>query len=565
MNPRRPTTLAGAVAGILVSAATAGVLYAASHLLPLSFPPFDFFDTAARILPGAIITAGIDTMVHVIGFLGLGPTATVAKAMERATGLAGFVVAGGVAGALLVAWVRSRPGRSPEAGGVLLGLLAGAVGSGAAVFVASTPTWAAVSWNMVVGLVWGWVLGWSVGRLATTAAGAAAVHLADAQAPGVEPVKTTPAQPVRDAAEAVTQRIDRRHFLVRLGGATAVITVAGAVLAEWLGRSATQPGGPQVPPGARPWSATHPLPNADAKVQPAPGTRPELTPVPDHYRIDIDTQPPEVVQANWRLRIGGLVDRPVRWTLSDITNGFQPIHQFITLACISNPVGGDLVGTTRWTGVSVQDVLAVVHPRSEATHLHIRAVDGFDEFVALDLIRSDRRLMLTYAWDGLPLPAAHGFPLRIYVPDVYGMKQPKWIESIEAIDGWEPGYWVRRGWNATARMQTTSVIDTVAAGAAYTTGDGRRLVPVGGIARAGDRGISRVELQMDEGPWQRAELRTPLSDTTWVIWRYDWPFQAGEHTFTVRCVDGTGTPQIERESPPEPSGATGLDHRRARL
>lgn len=563
MNPRRPTIFAGTVAGLLLSGAAAGVLYAASQLAAVPFPAFDFFDAAARALPGSIITAGIDGMVRLIGALGAGPTAVVAKAMEQAVGLAGFVVAGGVAGAMLVAWVRRVQGGSATTGGVLVGLLAGVVASGAAVYVGSASPAAAISWDVVTGLAWGLALGWSVRRLGAVSP-APATQAARDQG-GQPELDIGPGARTAPPSEAIVERIDRRHFLVRLGGATAAITVAGAVVGEWVGRSGGIPGGPQVPPGARPWSATHALPNADAAVKPAPGTRPELTPVQDHYRIDIDTRPPEVVAARWRLHIRGLVDHPVHWTLDDIRNRFQPLHQFVTLACISNPVGGDLVSTTRWTGVSLKDVMATVRPRATATHLHIRAVDGFDEFVALDLIRNDRRVMLTYAWDGLPLPAAHGFPLRIYVPDVYGMKQPKWIESIEAIDGWEPGYWVRRGWDAKARMRTTSVIDTVAADAAYTAGDGRRLVPVGGIARAGDRGISQVELQMDDGPWQRAELRTPLSDTTWVIWRLDWPFQAGEHTFTVRCVDGTGAPQVETESPAEPSGATGLDRRRARM
>jgi hypothetical protein len=241
------------------------------------------------------------------------------------------------------------------------------------------------------------------------------------------------------------------------------------------------------------------------------------------------------------------------------------MHQFITLSCISNTVGGDLTGTTRWTGVSLQQLLPDLSLQPNATHLKIQSADGFFEVVALDAIRGDGRVMLTYAWDGLPLPEKHGFPLRIYIPDRYGMKQPKWIESIEATDHWEPGYWVVRGWDREARMKATSVIDTIATNMMIAKPAQGMRVPIGGIAHAGVRGISKVELRVDNGEWMPAELRTPLSGQTWVLWRYDWPMQRGKHTFTVRCFEGDGTPQIVREAPPDPSGASGLDTRSVML
>jgi hypothetical protein len=145
------------------------------------------------------------------------------------------------------------------------------------------------------------------------------------------------------------------------------------------------------------------------------------------------------------------------------------------------------------------------------------------------------------------------------------MKQPKWITSIDALDHWEEGYWVERGWDREARMKATSVIDTVAVQVTMTGVGGQRLVPVGGIAHAGARGISKVEIRVDEGEWYEAHLRAPLSETTWVVWRYDWPFQEGSHTLTVRCYDGDGTAQVAQPAAPHPSGATGLHSRRARL
>jgi hypothetical protein len=142
------------------------------------------------------------------------------------------------------------------------------------------------------------------------------------------------------------------------------------------------------------------------------------------------------------------------------------------------------------------------------------------------------------------------------------MKQPKWITGIEVTDTYEEGYWVERGWDEVAQVKTTSVIDTVAVNAVYESG-GRQVVPVGGIAFSGDRAISKVEVRVDGGQWTETQLRSPLSETTWAIWRYDWPFEAGHHLFEVRCVDGNGDPQIEQASEAHPSGATGIHQREA--
>jgi hypothetical protein len=167
----------------------------------------------------------------------------------------------------------------------------------------------------------------------------------------------------------------------------------------------------------------------------------------------------------------------------------------------------------------------------------------------------DPRTLLVYGMNGETLPVEHGFPLRIYRPNRYGMKQPKWITHIEAIDKEGPGYWVERGWSAEAHPQIVSVIDTVAKDQAA---DGK--IPVGGIAWAGDRGIQKVEVQVDDGVWDAAILRTPpLSPLTWVQWRYDWPTSPGRHTFRVRATDGTGALQIEDVSDVYPNGATGYD------
>jgi hypothetical protein len=204
--------------------------------------------------------------------------------------------------------------------------------------------------------------------------------------------------------------------------------------------------------------------------------------------------------------------------------------------------------------------LEEVGPGADATHLRIDSADDFFEILRLDDALADDRIMLTYAWDGLPLATGHGFPVRIYIPDRYGMKQPKWIESIQLMDHDEEGYWVRRGWDKEARMRARSIIDTVGTDMMIGEVGEATVVPIGGMAHAGARGISRVEVRVDDGPWNTAQIREPLSDTTWVLWRYDWPFQTGDHTLTVRCFEADGTPQIARRSPVRPSGATGLHH-----
>jgi DMSO/TMAO reductase YedYZ molybdopterin-dependent catalytic subunit len=165
--------------------------------------------------------------------------------------------------------------------------------------------------------------------------------------------------------------------------------------------------------------------------------------------------------------------------------------------------------------------------------------------------------MFCYAWDGNTLPVGHGFPLRIWIPDRFGMKQPKWITGVEVTDTYKEGYWVERNWSETALVRTTSVIDTVAVDHIVEKG-GKMYIPIGGIAFAGARGISNVEVRVDGGPWEQAQLRSPLSETTWVIWRHEWPFEEGDHTFEVRCYDGLGELQVLESTPSRPDGATGI-------
>lgn len=527
----------GALLGAVTAAPLTGIFYLGHALAPLPFVPFDAFDWMARRLPGGVLTFGIDSLVRVIRGLRLGDTASVSKSAEHAIAIAIFLLSAATAGA--VYFPLRRRGKANALAGTIVGAVLGVplalVSASMSPATGATVTVGFI-WVVLAFTLWGVSLEWLRWRL-VTAGGPAA------EEPGV-----------------AGGRIDRRQMIARVFGASAALTAIGVAAGTIAGFDRSK----RRSTSAQRWSETHPLPNAAAAVKPVPGTRPEFTPLDRHYRIDIDAMPVVIDATHWTLRVAGLVKNPLELTLEDIRGRYEPMHQFVTLSCISNPIGGDLVGTTRWTGASMQRILPGLGLRPAATHLKISSADGFYEVVSIAAIMADPRVMLTYDWDGVPLLPEHGFPLRIYIPNLYGMKQPKWIASMEAIDHDEAGYWVVRGWDATARMKATSVIDVIASDHIETRG-GRRVVPVGGIARAGDRGISRVEVRVDDGPWQPAELRTPLSSTTWVIWRYEWPLAPGRHTFTVRCFDGKGTPQIEAEAPPHPSGASGLHSRTVKL
>ena len=523
----------GVLVGLLATAPAVALMALADRLAGLPFVPFDLFDWTTRVLPGGLVTFGIDSMIAALELVGL-DVADTAKTAERATAVAAFLVLGTLAGALFFAFFALRRSRPDTAAGLVMGALLGLPLTAVSLAIGGARERPLVSvlWLAVVFLGWGALVAWGFRRTAPVASA------------GV-------------AGAASVERLDRRRFLVRLGAASAVVTVAGAGLARLLARSE---GGEAIASSLAHRTETgkgSPFPNAGDPVMPAPGTRPEYTPLKDHYKVFIRTEPEEVDSERWRLEVTGLVERPLRLTLDELRSRY-PVHdQYVTLSCISGRVGTGLIGTTLWSGARLSDLLADAGLRDGARWLHVRSADGYYETVDLELVRSEPRILLCYDWDGHALPSDHGFPLRIWLPDRYGMKQPKWIESIEVSDEYVPGYWVERNWDREARMRATSVIDTVALDAAQEMG-GRRLVPVGGIAFAGARGISKVEVRVDGGPWQEAKLRAPLSETTWVLWRHDWPFEPGGHTFEVRCAEADGTPQIEERRPQRPSGATGL-------
>jgi DMSO/TMAO reductase YedYZ molybdopterin-dependent catalytic subunit len=530
---KRRFWLAGILLGAWSALAVVALLYLGGRLAGLPFVPFDLFDWMARVLPGGIIRFTIDTMIKTIRGLSLGPTSVVAKTAEQLIAIVQFVAGGAILGGVL-ALFSMRFSRRLTWIGAALGIpgfvLAAAITSRAVAATAgpSPPQGVSILWLVLVFIAWGALLGHAL-------------------------------QPHSRAGTTEVDR-SRRRFLYITGVGSFTVVVAGLGV-KILSRG-TEPepasAGQELNAGGSS-SALQPPPPASfnglaGRIEPVAGTRKELTPNKDFYRVDIDTSPPRIEESSWQLEITGMVQRPLALSLEDLRSR-SPASQAVTQECISNPVGGDLISTTIYTGIRLRDLLAEAGLTPGAAAVAIESFDGYYESVPMTEAQ-DERTLLAYAMNGEPLPREHGFPLRICIPNHYGMKQPKWIRRMDVIDHDGPGYWVDRGWNRSAVVRTTSVIDVAdVKGVDPSTW----VVPVGGIAFAGSRGISKVEVQADDGPWETAELRIPpLSPLTWVQWRYLWHAAEGRHVLRVRATDGSGIPQEARRTGAFPEGATGL-------
>jgi DMSO/TMAO reductase YedYZ molybdopterin-dependent catalytic subunit len=343
----------------------------------------------------------------------------------------------------------------------------------------------------------------------------------------------------------------RRSFLIRAGGIGVGAVAVGVVGRGLLERQRSAPvgSGPTAPPA----SVTVPplVPDADLSTT-IGGLTPIVMPNDRFYRIDTALLTPVVDTASWSLRIHGLVDRETTLTWDELI-GLPMFEQYVTIACVSNEVGDDLVGNAKWTGVRLREVLALAGVQSSATQLVGRSVDGWTAGMPTAWVMDEsREPMIALKMNDEPLPPAHGYPARLIVPGLYGyVSATKWLTELEltTLESFD-GYWVPLGWAKEAPILTQSRIDTPRG--TVTAGT----VPVAGIAWAPDRGVSRVEVAID-GVWQDARLSRPISDATWVQWVYDWPATTGEHVIQVRATDGNGETQTELRSPPAPDGARG--------
>lgn len=357
--------------------------------------------------------------------------------------------------------------------------------------------------------------------------------------------------PLAGSADALT----RRRFFRFVGGtaAAALIIGVGARLmnastaaVSALRAAITLPSpavlAPAVPTGAQ------------LDVQ---GITPLFTPNADFYRIDIALQVPQIDPTTWELRITGMVENPVTISYSELLS--LPLEEHITtIACVSNVVGGDLIGNATWLGYPIRDLLARAKPTAGADMVLSSGPDGFTAGTPITALTDpDRHAILAVAMNGEPLPTEHGFPARMIVPGLYGyVSATKWITTMEVTTfSAAEGYWTPRGWSALGPVKTQSRIDTPRTGQKAQAGT----VVIAGVAWAQHTGIAAVEVQIDQGDWQRATLATEISDDTWVQWSLPWSSQPGSHTARVRATDKSGYTQTASQAPPAPNGATGWD------
>ena len=284
------------------------------------------------------------------------------------------------------------------------------------------------------------------------------------------------------------------------------------------------------------------------------GISPPITPVGDFYVVSKNFSDPVVDGQSWQLRVGGMVDRAFNLSLGEL-RALPSTEELVTLECISNNVGGPQMSTGSFKGVRLGELLAMASPQSEGTWVAFRARDGYTESLPLSLVQGAPEVLVAYELDGAPLPISHGFPARILIPGHYGMKGPKWLDSIDLVNQEARGYWEQQGWDHNAVVKTTARFDLPRDGEILRLGP----MEIGGVAFAGARGVSKVEYSTNGGAaWDVAPFDPPLSPLTWVLWRATWtPPKEGPYRLMVRATDATGAPQDSHAAPSYPSGASG--------
>ena len=275
------------------------------------------------------------------------------------------------------------------------------------------------------------------------------------------------------------------------------------------------------------------------------------------YRIDTALVVPSVTTAEWSLRIHGMVEQEVEIDFADLMSR-DLVEKYLTLSCVSNPVGGDLVGNALWLGLPTAELLAEARPTAEADMVLSTSVDGWTAGTPVEALTDDRQSLLAVGMNGEPLPAQHGFPVRLVVPGLYGyVSATKWVVDLELTRfDLAQGYWTPRGWTALGPVKVQSRIDRPRGG---TIDAGSGPYTVAGLAWAMDEGVAAVEVRADGGEWREAELAEAGTASTWRQWRYEWDAQPGLHLLECRAISQTGERQLEDPAPPAPSGAQGID------
>lgn len=280
---------------------------------------------------------------------------------------------------------------------------------------------------------------------------------------------------------------------------------------------------------------------------------PYLTPNESFFLIDTAWAIPEVDREFWTLDIDGLVERPLTLTYADLLER-RLVERIITIGCVSNEVGGPYIGTARWLGVPLRDILDEAGVADGAAQVFSTSIDGWTcGFPVADAL-DGRDALIAIGMNGETLPPDHGFPARLVVPGLYGyVSATKWLRRITLTTWDDEGYWIPRGWSREAPVKTQSRIGLPVDGSTVTAGPG----VIAGVAWAMPRGIDAVEVRIDDGPWQRADLGAEPTGDAWRQWRLDWTATPGDHRITVRATDGFGDVQTDDRSPVDPDGATG--------
>ena len=360
-------------------------------------------------------------------------------------------------------------------------------------------------------------------------------------------------------AEAVSVKADeaeaaigdgRRSFLV-----AAAVTAGAGIVADLIGRSLTSRSSVagardavRLPPPASPIPAT-----AAGTTLKVPGISPFITANKDFYRVDTAIVLPQVAPNSWQLRIHGMVQREVTISFHELLK--RPlIEDYITLCCVSNPVAGPYIGNALWLGASLSSLLREAGIKAGADQLMCTSADGFTSGTPIQTVMDGRDALLAVAMNGQPLPIEHGFPVRMVVPGLYGyVSATKWVTDINVTTfAGNDAYWAQRGWSQQAPIKTECRIDTPLTNPIKV---GRNTVA--GVAWAQHKGIDAVEVRVDNGPWQQAQLATVPGIDTWRQWAWNWDAAHGQHTIQARATDATGYTQTGAVAPPEPDGATG--------
>ncbi|MGA7206474.1 MAG: molybdopterin-dependent oxidoreductase [Specibacter sp.] len=373
---------------------------------------------------------------------------------------------------------------------------------------------------------------------------------------GLPPETPGPPAPVVKMAPSVidtpSRSASRRAFLTYMGAGAVVAVVAGgasvmfrraAVLVADLRAKVVLPK-PAVAAPAVPAAAELAI----------PGITPLVTDPANFYRIDTALVVPSVNSDTWTLTVTGLVEREVTLTFAELL-AKPMVEAYVTIGCVSNEVGGGLVGNARWLGWPVRELLAEAGVKPGADMVLSRSTDGFTAGTPLSAMTDARNAMIAVAMDGQPLPQVHGFPARLIVPGLYGyVSATKWLKELKVTTfAADQGYWTPLGWSPMGPIKTASRIDVPKPGSRPNPGP----YTAAGLAWSPERGISAVQVQLDGGPWQNATLAAALNKDTWVQWQAPLVLSSGNHELKVRAVDGTGAVQISAVAPPPPDGATG--------